>query len=323
MTFQPNRRSTSSRRLPTPLRGHLSPIVEKKPNWILWTFLGIVLVSVVVLVAWRLQYQENWRQNDEKITALLDSADKLIQDNHEDEAEAVVSKGLGLIPGDERCQKMIERINTKREMIRQRKAEASEGALLEAEQLAKTDIALAIDALDRIVGDASLTAEAHKTAVSRIAALNRGVCSLLMPKDWPADTVLTLDSITKDVLKGKIDGIVAGKHTLTITRYGFRDPLPMELNFRSLDPLPLPAVAWQLRGAKVFVKSLPSGAAVWWHDKDTGKVTPCEIEDVDDGPVEFLLKHPKYEATPLKGEVKNRQPLSVTATLKPSDAPPP
>ena len=88
-----------------------------------------------------------------------------------------------------------------------------------------------------------------------------------------------------------------------------------------LDPLPLPTVVWKLRGAKVFVKSIPSGAAVWWKGKDTGKVTPFEIEDVDDGPIEFLLKHPKYDETPLNGEVKDRQPLSMTATLKPLDAP--
>ena len=113
-----------------------------------------------------------------------------------------------------------------------------------------------------------------------------------------------------------MSGITPGKHTVVASRFGFRDSPQVELNFRGLDPLQLPTIEWKPRGAKVFVNSRPSGAAVWWHGKDTGKITPCEILDVDDGPIEFLLKHPKYEATTLKGEVKDRQPLSVTATLK-------
>lgn len=317
MATFPNRPPISPRRIPSPQRGHVSPIPERKTNWILWTFIGIALVAATAVVAWRLQYQANWKQADDKIMALLESADQLIQANREDEAEAAAKQGIGLLPGDDRCQKMIERINTKRQMILQRKTEASDAALMQAELLAKSDIALAIDEFDRIAADGSLTPEAHKTAVGRMAALKRGVCSLRLPKDWPGDAVLTQDSITKEVVKGLVDGIVPGRHTFTITRYGFRDPPPLELNFRGVDPLPLPTIAWKPRGAKVFVKSRPTGAAVWWHDKDTGKVTPCEIDDVDDGPVELLLKHPNYTATPLKGVVKDRQPLSMTATLTP------
>ncbi len=323
MSTFPNRPPTKTRRSPTPQWGYTAPIPEKKTNWILWTLLGIALVAAGGGVAWRMQYQANWQQNDDKVMALLASADQLIQENREDEAEAVVKQGIGLLPGDSRCQQMIERINTKRKMIYERKAEASDAALAEAEQLAKNDIDLAIDALGKIVSDASLTPEARKAAEARIASFKRGVCSLRLPEDWPGDAILTLDDITKEVVKGLVGGILTGKRTVKISRFGFREPPPVELDFRGVDPVPLPTIEWKLRGAKVFVKSRPAGAAVWRQGKNTGKVTPCELEDVDDGPIELLLKHPDYTATPIKGEVKDRKPLSLTVTLTPLDAPAP
>ena len=323
MSTFPNQPPTKTRRSPTQQWGYVAPIPVKKTNWILWTFLGIAVVAAIGGVAWRLQYQANWQQNDEKVLALIASADQLIQENREDEAETVVKQGIGLLPGDNRCQQVIERINTKRQMILQRKTEASEAALAEAEELAKTDITLAIDTLGKIVADASLTSEAHKTAEARIAAFNRGACSLRLPEDWPRDAILTLDSTTKDPVDGLVTGILPGKRTISFSRFGFREPPPVELDFRGVEPLPLPPVEWKLRGAKVFVKSRPTGAAVWRQGKNTGKITPCEIEDADDGPIELLLKHPDYAPTPVKGEVKDRQALSLTATLTPKDAPPP
>lgn len=318
MASLPNRPLKTPRQSQPTQRGYNSPVPEKSTNWILWTLLGIILVAAISVVAWRLRYQANWQQADDKVMALLESADQLIAANRDDEAEAVAKQGIGLLPGDDRCQKVIERINTKREKIHQQKVEVSEAALAQAEQLASNDIELAIEALEKVAKDKSMTPEAHKTANLRIVALKGGVCSLRMPKDWPDDAVPTLDGTTQRVVKGLVDGIVPGKHQLTITRHGFSTPAPLELDFRGMDPLPLPTVVWKLRGAKVFVKSIPSGAAVWWQGKDTGKVTPFEIEDVDDGPVEFLLKHPKYPATPVKGMVEDRQPLSLTTTLKPS-----
>lgn len=306
-------------RSPAPQQDRRYVVIEKKSNWVLWTFLGALAVGAAVLVVWRLQYQDNLQKNDEKVLALIESADQLIQANREDEAEAVVSQGIGLIPGDTRCQTVIERINAKRKLILKNKAEASSNALGGAEQLAKTDIALAIDAFEKVAEDASLPAETHLAAEARIATLKGSVCSLQMPNDWPKDANVSIDNIPKEITDGLVSGITAGKHTIQASRFGFRDPAPVELEFRGVDPLKFPTIEWKPRGAKVYVKSRPSGAAVWWQGKDTGKVTPCEIVDVDDGPVEFLLKHPKYEETTLKGEVKDRQPLSVTATLKPSD----
>jgi hypothetical protein len=306
-------------RSPAPQPDRRYVVIEKKSNWLLWTFLGALAVGVAVLVVWRLQYQENHQKNDEKVLALLESADQLILANRENEAEAVVSQGIGLIPGDTRCQAMIDRINTKRKMILKNQVEASNAALTSADQYAKTDIVLAIEALEKVVEDNSLTAETHLAAEKRIAELKGSVCSLRMPKDWPRDANVTIGHIAKEITDGQVTGITPGKHTILASRFGFRDPPAVELEFRGTDPVQLPIMEWKLRGAKVYVKSRPSGAAVWWRGKDTGKVTPCEILDVDDGPVEFLLKHPDYVENVLKGEVKDRQPLSITATLKPSD----
>ena len=99
---------------------------EKNTSWILWSLIGIVVVAAISVVAWRLQYQAKWRQSDERVLALLESAEKLIQENREDEAEAVATQGLGLLPGDKRCQEMINRINTKRAMIHLNKTKAAD-----------------------------------------------------------------------------------------------------------------------------------------------------------------------------------------------------
>ncbi len=319
MAPHPNRPQINPRRSPSPQQDRRYVAVEKKTNWILWTFLSILVVGAVALVAWRLQYQDNLQKNDEKVLALLESADQLILANREDEAEAVASQGIGLIPGDNRCKAMIDRINAKRRLILQNKTEASNFALAGAEELAKNDIALAIEALDKVVEDDAFTTEIHLTAEKRIAALKGSVCSLLIPPDWPRDANVAIDSITKEITDGLVTGITPGKHTILASRFGFRDPPPIELDFRGIDPVKLPFIEWKPRGAKVYVKSRPSGAAVWWRGKDTGKLTPCEMVDMDDGPIEFLLKHPNYQETTLTGEVKDRQPLSVTATLKPLD----
>jgi hypothetical protein len=149
-----------------------------------------------------------------------------------------------------------------------------------------------------MVADDSLTPEGRKTAQARIVSFQSGVCGLRLPKDWPDDAVLTLDGKTQRVVNGLVEGTVPGKHELNITRYGFSTPPPLELDFRGLNPLPLPGFGWKVRGAKVFVKSVPSGAAVWWQGKDTGKTTP------------FTDRHPEA----LSG-TSARIPESAAATM--------
>jgi hypothetical protein len=323
MASLPNRPLKAPRRSPSIRGGDISASSGKGTNWILWILLGIVLVAGISVVVWRLQYQAEWQKTDDKIMALLESADQLIQANREDEAEAVARQGLGLLPGDQRCQKMIERIQTKRQMIQLRKAEVSNAVLAQAEEFTRTDISLALEALEKMVVDASMTPESQKTARERIARLKGGVCSLRLPSNWPGEAVLTLNGKTQRVVEGLVEGIVPGKYDIKITRHGFSDPPVMTLDFRGVDPVSLPAFGWKPRGAKVFVKSIPPGAAVWWKGKNTGKTTPFEIDDVDDGPVEFILKHPKYAETSVKGQVEDRKPISLTATLEPLNEPSP
>jgi hypothetical protein len=119
MTTPPNRPLQAPRRSQATQRGYVPPDSGKGTNWILWTLLGIVLVAGAAVLKWRLNYQANWQKTDDKIVALLESADQLILTDRDDEAEAVAKQGLGLLPGDDRCQKVIERINTKRQMILQ------------------------------------------------------------------------------------------------------------------------------------------------------------------------------------------------------------
>jgi flagellar basal body-associated protein FliL len=296
-------------------RGHLHH-APKPTNWVLWILLVIILVAGISVVAWRLNYQEKFQKADDKIMALLESADELIIANRDVEAEALVQQGIGLIPGDDRCQKVIDRIDAKRQMIHQRNAEVSNAILAQAEELTKTDIVMAIEAFNKIVADNLLTPEALTNAKARIASLKGVVCSLRIPENWPNEAVLTLDGAPQRIVSGFVKDIMPGKHEVKITRFGFSDPPPMELDFRSVDPVALPAIAWKVRGTKVFVKSTPPGAAVWLNGEDTQKVTPFEKDDMADGPVEVLLKHPDYADASLKGEIKDQQPLLLNATLE-------
>jgi flagellar basal body-associated protein FliL len=171
-------------------RGHLHH-APKPTNWVLWILLVIILVAGISVVAWRLNYQEKFQKADDKIMALLESADELIIANRDVEAEALVQQGIGLIPGDDRCQKVIDRIDAKRQMIHQRNAEVSNAILAQAEELTKTDIVMAIEAFNKIVADNLLTPEALTNAKARIASLKGVVCSLRIPENWPNEAVLT------------------------------------------------------------------------------------------------------------------------------------
>lgn len=282
----------------------------------LWVSLGVIAVGAVAVVMWRLDYQKQQDEIDKKVVALLESADKLIEENRDDEAEAATRNALALIPGDVRSQAMVERLAVKRELIRKKQSTASGFLVMRAEQLEKENLAAAIKAYEDIRVDPSATAEVKQSAAERIKAIKEGVCTLLLPDDWPADALLTIDDLSKNTVKRKIEGIVHGKRTIRITRPGYRDPAPMEVEFLTAAPVRLPAFLWKLTGAKVFVASTPSGAAVWRDGKDTGKVTPCEFEDMDDGPVEFVLKLSRFPDTPLKGEIKDRLPIKLSAKLE-------
>ena len=312
----PNQQSRIPQRAAATRRA-ITPRPEQGTNWLLWSLVALALATALAMIVWRLDVREQQRTTEKEVSALLESADQLIQENREDEAEAAMNKALTMIPGDVRCRAVIDRINTKRKMIHEKMASASEFALAQAEQIALGNIAGAIEAFGRIRLDNSLTPEAKKIAEERAKALKGEVCTLQLPADWPTDAVLSIDGVLKFTGKTIVTGIAPGKRMIHITRFGFREPDDMELEFLGLETLQLPTILWRPRGTKVSIMSRPAGAAVWRDGKDTGKITPCVIEDVENGQVEFILKHPKHANTPLSGEVKDRQPLKLSSTLDP------
>jgi formylglycine-generating enzyme required for sulfatase activity len=294
---------------PRPKRGH---------GWILWTLLVIALVAALAVIGWRLRYQQIRSENQTQAAELLESAEKLIAADQNDEAHAVAQKALALVPDNLHGLEIMQRIITKRELARQKQSAAAVTALAQAEKLAATDITAAIAAYGKIRLGPSFPPDAKTTAAERAKALQGPVCSLRMPDNWPADAALTIDDSKQDSEKPLISGITPGKHKIGITRYDFRPPPAIELDFRGTDPLPLPAIKWQPVGTKVSITSIPPGAAVWRDGKATGKATPCTLLDIDDGPIELILKLPEYADTPVKGEVKDRAPLKLAARLSPA-----
>jgi hypothetical protein len=291
---------------------------ERSTPVALWWVLGIIAAAAAGLIIWRLQVQQQQQQTDAKVVALLESADRLILENREDDAAAATNQALELLPGDRRSVALMERIEAKRKLIHEKLSTTSNMALAQAEQYALTNLETARRELDRLRSDTSLTPEAQKAAADRMKALKGPVCSLRVPKEWLPDSVLTIDGVTKEPENSMVTGLMPGKRDIVITRFGFREISFKELDFNGTEPVVLPAFEWVPRGTKVSVTSSPAGAAVWYLGKDTGKVTPCTIPDVEDGPVEFLLKRAGYENATVSGEVKERRPLKLSIKLEPN-----
>lgn len=290
---------------------------QKDTPKLLWIVLAIIAVAAAGLVFWRVNLQNKLDEKEQQIVALLTSADQLIVGNHDDEAEVAAHQALALLPEDPRCLAMMERISTKRGMLKKLQTEAFEGALAAANQIAKSDIAAALDAFGEIAKDPTFTTEAKQIAAVQSRALNGTICSLRLPADWPMEAVVNIDGTDRTPKDLIIGGLTRGKHKLSITRYAFRKIPEMELEFRGLDPLRLPTIVWRPAGAKVFVTSVPPGAAVWKGETDTGKVTPCTLEDMDDGVLELVIKLANYEDTTVSGVIRERSPLKLTGKLTP------
>lgn len=315
MSIHPNRPAPAPRQVmpshrPRPVRA------EQNTNWLLFGALGVIAAGALAVVMWRLDVQKQEEEIGKKLVTLLASADQLIQENKDDEAEVAVKKAMELIPGDVRAQAVLDRINAKRDLIHKKKSAESGFSMMRAEQLEKENLAAALEAYDAIRADASTTADARQAATDRAKAIRDGICTLILPDDWPADAELSIDELSKNTAKKKIEGIVHGKRMIAIKRFGYRDPVPMEVEFLTAQPVKLPAFEWKVKGAKVFVTSTPAGAAVWKDGKNTGKVTPCEFEDVDEGTVEYVLKRPGYPDTTVSGKVEGRIPLKISGKLE-------
>ena len=289
---------------------------EQNTNWLLFGSLGVIAAGALAVVMWRLDVQKQEEETGKKVVALLESADQLILENHDDEAEAAARKAMDLMPGDVRGQAVLDRINAKRDLIHKKKSAESDFSMMRAEQLEKENLKSAIEAYDAIRADKATTAEAKQAASDRAKAIRDGNCTLILPEDWPADAELSIDDMTKNTAKKKIEGIVYGKRVISIKRFGYRDPAPMEVEFVTAQPVKLPAFEWKVKGAKVFVTSTPPGAAVWKDGKNTGKVTPCEFDDIDEGTVEYVLKRSGYPDTTVSGKVEGRIPLKISGKME-------
>lgn len=296
------------------------PIHQRSGNPIVSILIGICVIAAVAAILWVLKDRDRHREAEAKVSAMLASADQFIDANQEDQAESLMRQALGLLPGDPRCQAVLDRIAAKREMFQKKQNTESAFALAQAEQVALGDIPAAIEGYERIRTEKSLSEEARKTAAERIKTLKGGVCSLKLPSEWPPEALVSVDGVESKIsTDGVIAGIVPGKHTISVSRFGYREPAPLELEFKGIQTMKYPAVTWKLIGGKVKLTSQPQGAQVWRNGENLGKVTPCELEDVDVGEVEYVLKHPDHANTTVKGEVKSRQVTRLSANLAPKD----
>lgn len=311
MSSYPNRQSSVRRHGP-PTRTH----VHQRSSPVIPILIGICVIAMGGGFLWVLKDRDRKREADRRVAELLVSADQFVEAHQEDQAEALMKQALGILPGDPRCQAVLDRIQAKRDMVEKKMTTNSTFALEQAEFTAKSDITGAIDVFERIRADQSFTDEAKRTATEQIKALKDGACSLKLPAEWPLEAQITIDGTAVEPKDGVITGIKHGKRTVVVSRFGYREPAPVELDFRGLETLKYPTVNWKRKGGKVAVKSQPAGAQVWLDGVNTGKVTPCEFEDIDEGEVEFVLKLPKYENQSVKGEVKARQTTRLSAALK-------
>lgn len=312
MSSYPNRRGTVTR----PGGAPRPYVPQRQSSPAIPILIGICVIAAAFGIIWVLKDRERKREADRKVAEMLVSADQFVEANQEDQAEALMKQALGIMPGDPRCKAVLDRIQAKRDMIQKKLTNNSTFALEQAEFTAKSDIVGAIDVFEKIRTEEGFTAEAKRTATERLKVLKEGACSLKLPAEWPLEAQITIDGTEVEPKDGMITGIKHGKRTVAVSRFGYREPAPLELDFRGLETLKYPNVAWKRKGGKVTIKSQPAGAQVWLAGVNTGKVTPCEFEDIDEGEVEFVLKLPKYENQSVKGEVKARQTTRLSAALK-------
>lgn len=303
-----------------PVRQPRQHVSQQSNTPIVPILIGICVIAAGVAIIWVLKDRDRQRESAQKVEALLKSADQFIEANQEAEAERLAREALALRPDIPRSQEMLDRIATKRGMIATKQNNESSYALEQAEQTAKGDIAGAIEVFEQIQTNKALSEEGRKAATERINALKAGPCSLQLPSEWPPEAIVSIDGTeVKNTPEGLISGIQYGKRSITVSRFGYREPAPLELDFKGLDTLKYPKVTWKLKGGSVKLVSQPAGAEVWQNGENTGKVTPCDLPDVDAGEVEFVLKHPKHADTTVKGEVKARQATRLSAKLEPKD----
>lgn len=280
--------------------------------------IGLCVIAAGGGILWGLKDRDQKRETERRVSAMLVTAEQYVDASQDDQAVNLMRQALILRPGDPRCQALLDRISAKRELFEKKQAADSAYALEQAKVTAETDIVGAIAAYERIHEEKSLSEQARRQAADQVTALKGGVCKLQLPEGWPPEALVSIDGAECKIPPGGlIDGIAHGKRAITVSRFGYREPAAIELDFRGLKTMKLPTVTWKLIGGKVKLVSDPAGAQVWFNGEKLGKVTPCEIEDVDAGMVEYLLRHPDHNDAVVKGEVKSRQLTRLSAKLTP------
>lgn len=291
------------------------PPPSQSSGWILWCAIGLMVAIAAFVIVNRLGVQKAETESIQQVGAWLENADKLVAENRDAEAEELINKAIALRPQDPRSKAAMDRLTTKRDLIRKKQETSASMALEQAKMMALSDVEGAIVMYEAIIKDANLPAESRKTATEKLRELKAGACVLTLPEDWPPDAVVSVDGREIPRKGNQIPGIEAGFRKVVLSRYGHRTSPPFEIQFKGTEPIPLPKFAWTRPGTQVSITSNPPGASVWIGDRETGKVTPCVIEDVDDGPVEYRLTLAGRATTTVRGEVKGRQPIRLSVDL--------
>lgn len=283
-----------------------------------WLIL-LLLLAVAVLAVWFAgprfkEYQER-QGRIAAATAAIATAGRWLDAKRIDEAEKSLETARQLVADDPRIDVLRERIRLAREKEAVRLTPMIKERMAAADELALDDIAAAVKVLSEIVAASSTPQELAKEAAAKQAALAEATCVLRIPDDWPADAKVMIDGQTQMPGEGGITGIPQGLRTIGFLRQGFRKPPDFSLEFRGTRPLDLPAVEWRPLPGTVRLTSVPSGASVWRNGEDTGHTTPCTLEGIDSGSVEWVLKHSGYMDATVKGELKPESTLELSAEL--------
>lgn len=283
-----------------------------------WLFLLLVLV-MAVLAAWFAGPKLKERQKREReladATVALVTAGRWLDAKRIDEAEKELETARRLVADDPRIGFLRERIQIARDREAVRLTPVIKERMVAAEELALDDIAAAVNVLREIIEASSTPPELAGEAAARKAALAKTSCVLRFPADWPEDVRVMVDGHVMKPEDGGIAGIDPGVRSIRLLRPGFQNPPDISLDFRGTRPLDLPAVEWKRRPGKVRLTSVPIGASVWRNGEDTGQTTPCTLEGIDSGNVEFVLKYSRHLDAVVTGELQPETTLELSAEL--------
>jgi formylglycine-generating enzyme required for sulfatase activity len=281
---------------------------------ILLLFLTVAVLAVRFATPMIKERQERARNLDAGSTALV-TAGRWLEAGRIHEARKELETAEQLIAGDPRVVVLRERIQIAHDQEVARMTPLIQEQITAAEHLALENIDAAKKALRKIAEASSTPPDLARHAAERESALAQATGILRFPTEWPGDAKVIIDGRTQETTDGAIAGIEQGLRAVRLLRPGFHNPPELSLDFRGILPLEMPPIDWKPLPGSVRLTSVPSGAAVWRNDLDTGKTTPCTLEGIDSGKVEFVLKHAGYSDALLTGELKPESTLELFSEL--------